>query len=328
MTRALESATAKPAIEGDLGEGTVFVVFPEWCAQCRAMMKTMTEFARVNASTPLRAYGLMFAEEGEGRAGAAREAMDKELQGTQTFVVPAETAKTLGALDFPTAVVVDGPGNDPVHRHDSNGCVQRQRVHGEGVPADGGGGGQGGGGQVKACAQVMELSMKSAFLVFVILCAAISAESQTEPKAGGAAPSLAAVSSQSAPGGQGASRADSVINAAQYPSIQAAIDAIASSGGEVWIPCGTYVGNITITTSNLWLHGAGWQCVNLLPSADGDMVVLDATNAGANGINFDRIDGLMLSNHKGWNGSGLVLKGGADQPNDWHKFDSMVIAGF
>lgn len=129
-------------------------------------------------------------------------------------------------------------------------------------------------------------------------------------------------------GGQGGSLAESVINAAQYPSIQAAIDAIAASGGEVWIPCGTYVGNITITTSNLWLHGAGWQCVNLVPGTDGDMVVLDATNAGANGINFDRIDGLMLSNHKGWNGSGLVLKGGADQPNDWHKFDSMVIAGF
>ena len=110
VTRALESATAKPAIDGDLGEGTVLVVFPEWCAQCRAMMKTMTEFARVNASTPLRAYGLMFAEEGENEDRAARQAMDKELAGTPTFAVPAETAKTLGALDFPTAVVVDGEG--------------------------------------------------------------------------------------------------------------------------------------------------------------------------------------------------------------------------
>jgi hypothetical protein len=110
VTRALESATAKPAIEGDLGEGTAFVLFPEWCAQCRAMMKTMTEFARVNATTPLRAYGLMFAEEGENEDGAARQAMYKELEGTKTFLVPAETAKTLGALDFPTAVVVDGEG--------------------------------------------------------------------------------------------------------------------------------------------------------------------------------------------------------------------------
>ncbi|MGB6780830.1 MAG: hypothetical protein WBE36_02145 [Terracidiphilus sp.] len=96
----------------------------------------------------------------------------------------------------------------------------------------------------------------------------------------------------------------------------------------MWIPCGTYVGNITITSSNLWLHGAGWQCVNLEPKVEGDMVVLDATQAGPNGINFDRIDNLMLTNHKGWSGSGLVLKGGPHQPNDWHTFDAMVITGF
>lgn len=110
VTKALESATAKPAIEGELGEGTVFVLFPEWCAQCRAMMKTMTKFAQVNASNPLHAYGLMFAEEGENLDEAAREAMYKELAGTQTYVVTAETAKTFGALDFPTAVVVDRRG--------------------------------------------------------------------------------------------------------------------------------------------------------------------------------------------------------------------------
>jgi len=110
VTKALESATAKPAIEGDLGAGTALVLFPDWCAQCRAMMKTMTEFARVNASTPLRAYGLMFTEEGENAGAATRDAMYKELAGTQTFVVPEDTAKTLGALDFPTAVVVDHQG--------------------------------------------------------------------------------------------------------------------------------------------------------------------------------------------------------------------------
>jgi hypothetical protein len=58
------------------------------------------------------------------------------------------------------------------------------------------------------------------------------------------------------------------------------------------------------------------------------MLVLDATKAGANGINFDRVDGLMLSNLNRWTGSGLVLKGGNNQPNDWHTFSSLVIAGF
>lgn len=110
VTKALESATARPAIEGDLGAGTVLVLFPDWCAQCRTMMKTMTEFARVNAATPLHAYGLMFAEDGQNTGAADRAAHYKELTGTQTFVVPAETAKTLGALDFPTAVAVDNHG--------------------------------------------------------------------------------------------------------------------------------------------------------------------------------------------------------------------------
>lgn len=110
VTRALESAKAKPSIEGDLGAGTVLVLFPDWCAQCRAMMKTMTEFARVNATTPLHAYGLMFSETADDAGRAEREAMYKELTGTQTFLVPPETAKTLGVLDFPTAVAVDGQG--------------------------------------------------------------------------------------------------------------------------------------------------------------------------------------------------------------------------
>lgn len=110
VTRALESRAAKPAIEGDLGAGTVFVLFPDWCAQCRTMMKTMTQFDRINASTPLHAYGLMFSEDGENPGGSEQQALYKELAGTATFVVPEATARTVGALDFPTAVVVDSNG--------------------------------------------------------------------------------------------------------------------------------------------------------------------------------------------------------------------------
>jgi len=110
VLKALESPAAKAAIEGDLGEGTVLVLFPDWCAQCRGMMKTMTQFARVNAGTPLHAYGLMFTEDGDETGGTERAALYKDLAGTQTFVVPAETAKEMGALDYPTAVAVDNRG--------------------------------------------------------------------------------------------------------------------------------------------------------------------------------------------------------------------------
>lgn len=110
VTKALSSPTAKAAIEGELGVGTVFVVFPDWCAQCRTMMKTMTEFARVNAKTPLHAYGLMFSETGEGGDRRIQAEIAKELSGTETFLVPEDTAKTFGALDFPTAIAVDTRG--------------------------------------------------------------------------------------------------------------------------------------------------------------------------------------------------------------------------
>jgi hypothetical protein len=52
----------------------------------------------------------MFTEDGDKTGGAERAALYKDLAGTQTFVVPAETAKAMGALDFPTAVAVDNRG--------------------------------------------------------------------------------------------------------------------------------------------------------------------------------------------------------------------------
>lgn len=131
MLKALSSPTAKAAIEGELGVGTVFVVFPDWCAQCRTMMKTMTQFAKVNATTPLHEYGLMFSETGEGGDRRIQAEMVKELAGTNTFRVPADTAKTFGALDFPTAIAVDTRGvirfigMIPTNAFNDNGCMEK-----------------------------------------------------------------------------------------------------------------------------------------------------------------------------------------------------------
>jgi thiol-disulfide isomerase/thioredoxin len=110
VTRSLVSATAKPQLPPGFGAGTVLVVFPDWCAQCRKMMKPLTDFSKVNAGTPLHAYGLMFHEETEMMGQAPQEGNFKELQGTATLLVPVATVQTLGVLDFPTAVVVDGEG--------------------------------------------------------------------------------------------------------------------------------------------------------------------------------------------------------------------------
>jgi len=115
VQKALMSGKAKgqigpTQIGPDFGAATVLVVFPEWCTQCRGMMKTLTQFAAVNGDVPIHAYGLMFADETEGADPAAHEAKLKELQGTATMVVPATVATTLGAIDFPLGVVVDHGG--------------------------------------------------------------------------------------------------------------------------------------------------------------------------------------------------------------------------
>lgn len=109
-TRALISPAAKALLPKSFGAATVFVLFPDWCVQCRRMMKTLPEFNKVNATTPLYAYGLVFVDSSLIDDKSVHEALVKEMQGTPAYVVPAATARSFGALEFPLAVVVDGTG--------------------------------------------------------------------------------------------------------------------------------------------------------------------------------------------------------------------------
>jgi thiol-disulfide isomerase/thioredoxin len=90
----------------DFGAATALVVFPDWCVQCRKMMPTMTEFAAINADTPIHAYGLIFRENGEESAPE----MQKELLGTDVLEVSEETAHSFGIADYPLGIVVDHTG--------------------------------------------------------------------------------------------------------------------------------------------------------------------------------------------------------------------------
>ncbi len=110
VLRSLQSPGAKAQIDPNLGVATVLVLFPDWCVQCKRMMKPLTEFAAVNRDTPIHAYGLVFADEAVVSGQAAHEANFKEMQGTQTLVVPATTAQSFGATDFPLGIVVDPTG--------------------------------------------------------------------------------------------------------------------------------------------------------------------------------------------------------------------------
>ena len=110
VQKSLMSAKARPLINPDFGAATVLVLFPEWCTQCRRMMKTLTQFAAVNGDVPIHTYGLMFSDESDATDPVVREAELKELQGTATLVVPATTAQAFGAIDFPLGIVVDHAG--------------------------------------------------------------------------------------------------------------------------------------------------------------------------------------------------------------------------
>lgn len=107
VLRALRAPAAKAQINPDWGFATVLVLFPDWCVQCRKMMTTMTSFAAVNGDTPIHAYGLVFMEDGEE---SLPEKEVKELRGTLTLEVPAGTARSFGAIDYPLGVVVDKAG--------------------------------------------------------------------------------------------------------------------------------------------------------------------------------------------------------------------------
>lgn len=108
--RSLQSSTAKARIDPNFGAATVLVLFPDWCAQCRRMMKTLTDFARVNKDTPIHAYGLMFPEDSDPGMQSAHEDFVKDLQGTATFLVQPELAGTFSAADYPLGIVVDTKG--------------------------------------------------------------------------------------------------------------------------------------------------------------------------------------------------------------------------
>jgi hypothetical protein len=132
-TPALKQTSASsPSINGpDFGEATVLVLFPEWCAQCRAMMKTVTEFATLNAETPIHAWGLIYTDAAQNADDPAAETSAKELEGTNTLVVSAATAARFAPNDFPTAIVVDRAGvvrfigPIPTDSFNGNGYMER-----------------------------------------------------------------------------------------------------------------------------------------------------------------------------------------------------------
>ena len=139
-----QTSSPAPNVNGpDFGSATVLVLFPEWCAQCRAMMKTVTEFATLNAETPIHAWGLMYEDATQSGSDMGVDLGAKELEGTNTLLVSADSAAKFPANDFPTAVVVDHSGvvrfigPIPTDSFNGNGYIGRIIVRMATVEAEG-----------------------------------------------------------------------------------------------------------------------------------------------------------------------------------------------
>lgn len=106
VIRSYKSSTAKAKIDANFGAATALVLFPDWCVQCKKMMPTMARFEAAHTEMPIHAYGLIFKDNGETTAPDT----PKELLGTDTMEVSAETARSFGTADYPLGIVVDHAG--------------------------------------------------------------------------------------------------------------------------------------------------------------------------------------------------------------------------
>jgi len=98
-------------------------------------------------------------------------------------------------------------------------------------------------------------------------------------------------------------------------AIQAAIDALPATGGEVYIPPGKYACNITITRNGVTLRGAGlcdWRTAanffGLIPFNAADPVVTVGNDTGY--VTGTRLENLSISSPDGLGLCGLRLAGG------------------
>lgn len=144
---------------------------------------------------------------------------------------------------------------------------------------------------------------------------------------------VAAVSLGTEPADRASAQATPVINAADFPSIQAALDSLASSGGAVYIPAGTHSLPAKIRVfSNVTVFGAGMDQTVLqfapgvvdhlmsnssLTAGNTNLVVRDLTLAGRNDVANGCCFGLRLVNVR----SSFVIS----VASDGHSLDGIYL---
>lgn len=103
LTKPPVSATISPAE----GLATVWILFPQWCPQCRKMMKPMTALAHQPGAIKFSAHGLIVQDTREdGDAGQSADPFS-DLRGMPVLLISPTTAEIFGATRYPFAVIAD-----------------------------------------------------------------------------------------------------------------------------------------------------------------------------------------------------------------------------
>lgn len=101
----------KPPVRASVGpvEGlaTVWILFPQWCPQCRKMMKPMIALAHQSGAMKFSAHGLIVQDTHEEGGSAPPEDTFSDLRGMPVLLIPPSTAEVFGAIRYPFAVVAD-----------------------------------------------------------------------------------------------------------------------------------------------------------------------------------------------------------------------------
>lgn len=109
----------------------------------------------------------------------------------------------------------------------------------------------------------------------------------------------------------------------------AAFTAAIATGNPVYVPPGTYLCNITITTAGVALIGAGRELTTIKNFSDNPVIKIDSTTGSLRGV---KIEGIYFANRNKItypNAVGLLIDGsvGANE-NDFHQFMDLTFFEF
>ncbi|MFC5864100.1 TlpA family protein disulfide reductase [Acidicapsa dinghuensis] len=105
--KPLTKPPAKASIGPVEGLPSVWILFPQWCPQCRKMMKPMIALAHQPGAVKFSVYGLIMQDTHEDAGSTPLVDQFADLRGMPVLLIPPSTAQIFGATKYPFVVVAD-----------------------------------------------------------------------------------------------------------------------------------------------------------------------------------------------------------------------------